>query len=92
MKKQANKQTETRATKQKIKQTATTKRKKKKKTWLSDKQQLTKKENALKMKYVTIHCPCPPVILLRMTLNSHTVIQDKCSPGWGDLGLKPDSE
>ena len=31
MKKQANKQTETRATKQKIKQTATTKRKKKKK-------------------------------------------------------------
>ena len=50
------------------------KKKKKKKTWLSDKQQLTKKENALKMKYVTIHCPCPPVILLRMTLNSHTVI------------------
>ena len=48
--------------------------KEKKKKWLGDKQQLTKKENALKMKYVTIHCPCPPVILLRMTLNSHTVI------------------
>ena len=71
---EASKQTNRNESNKTKNQTNSNNKKKKKKTWLSDKQQLTKKENALKMKYVTIHCPCPPVILLRMTLNSHTVI------------------